>query len=77
MASQGRRRRAHWCNDHPRAPARRTLAAAIPESPIFVGVDTDTHHVAVTDEHGANLADREFPTIERARSDVDEQFGIS
>ncbi|PSR57705.1 MULTISPECIES: IS110 family transposase [Nocardia] len=31
---------------------------------IFVGVDThaDTHHVAIVNEHGKKLTDREFPT---------------
>ncbi|MGW4368007.1 IS110 family transposase [Nocardia takedensis] len=40
------------------------MDTAIPERPIFVGVDThaDTHHVAVVNEHGRKLADREFPT---------------
>ncbi|MFF0457759.1 IS110 family transposase [Nocardia africana] len=31
---------------------------------VYVGVDThtDTHHVAIVNEHGKKLADREFPT---------------
>ncbi|WP_084526655.1 IS110 family transposase [Nocardia vaccinii] len=34
------------------------------EQTVFAGVDThaDTHHVAIVNEHGRRLANREFPT---------------
>jgi transposase len=35
-----------------------------PMQTVFAGVDThaDTHHIAIVNEHGRKLADREFPT---------------
>ncbi|MFE3542373.1 IS110 family transposase [Nocardia sp. NPDC059177] len=40
---------------------------------IFVGVDThaDTHHVAIVNEHGKKLADREFPTNATGYADIE------
>ncbi|WP_373282652.1 IS110 family transposase, partial [Nocardia takedensis] len=41
--------------------------------PILVGVDThaDTHHVAVINEHGKKLDDREFDTTAAGYRDLD------
>ncbi len=50
------------------------MDTSIPERPIFVGVDThaDTHHVAVVNEHGKKLTDREFPTTATGYAQIEQ-----
>lgn len=58
--------RIHWLAEHPVLQEdRATSVLATETTNVIAGIDThaDTHHVAIINEHGKPLADKEFPAV--------------